>query len=149
MLVGLMGLVVPIFPGIPVIWLAGLGYGIVTGFNTLGIVIFVVFTLLMIAGVTVDNVLMTAGARTGGASWWSIVAGLVVGILGTIIFPPVGGIIAAPAAVMLLEYWRGRNWERAWRATRGLALGWGLSFLIRLAIGLVMVGLWLAWALLR
>jgi uncharacterized protein len=144
-----MGLVVPIFPGIPVIWLAGLGYGVVTGFNTLGIVIFVVFTLLMIAGVTVDNVLMTAGARTGGASWWSIAAGLVVGILGTIIFPPVGGIIAAPAAIMLLEYLRGRSWEKAWRATRGLALGWGLSFLIRLAIGLVMVGLWLAWALLR
>jgi uncharacterized protein YqgC (DUF456 family) len=36
MLVGLFGLVVPVFPGITVIWLAALGYGVWSGFSTLG-----------------------------------------------------------------------------------------------------------------
>ncbi len=146
MLVSLVGLVIPVFPGLVVIWLAGLGYGVVAGFGTLGVVIFIILTLLMVVGVTVDNVLMGAGARRGGASWGSIILGLVAGILGTLLFPPIGGLIAAPAAVLLMEYWRGRDWDRAWRATRGLALGWGLSFFARFGIGALMIGAWLIWA---
>lgn len=72
MLVGLVGLVVPLFPGIVVIWLAALGYGIVVGFNTAGIIIFVVITILMLAGTTVDNVLMGVGrarAAPPGSRW--------------------------------------------------------------------------------
>jgi len=149
MLVGLVGLIIPIFPGIVVIWLAALGYGLVTGISGWGIVLFILLTVLMIAGVTVDNLLMGAGARQGGASWATILVGLVAGVLGTILVPPIGGLIAAPAAVFLLEYWRGRDAEAAWRATRGLAVGWGLSFFVRFGIGLGMIGLWLVWAFTR
>lgn len=149
MLVSLVGLVIPIFPGIVVIWLAALGYGIVTGFGTLGTILFVLLTLLMIAGVTVDNVLMGAGARRGGASWGSIIVGLLAGIVGTFLLPPIGGLIAAPAAVLLIEFWRGRDWDKAWKATRGLALGWGLSFFARFGIGVLMIVLWLVWAFAR
>jgi len=130
MVVGLVLLIIPIFPGITVIWLAALLYGIVTGFDTLGIVILVLITLGMIVGVTVDNVLMGAGARQGGASWLTIGVALFAGIAGTV-----------------LELLRNREWRSAWRATRGVALGWGLSFLVRFGIGLVMISAWLIWAL--
>jgi uncharacterized protein YqgC (DUF456 family) len=89
MLMGLALLIIPIFPGITVIWLAALLYGIVTGFDTLGIVMFVLITLGMIAGISADNVLMGAGARRGGASWLTIGVALVAGIVGTILFPPI------------------------------------------------------------
>ena len=36
MLVGLIGLVVPVFPGLLIMWLAALGYGIVAGFRHAG-----------------------------------------------------------------------------------------------------------------
>ncbi len=85
MLVGLFGLLVPLFPGIVVMWLAALGYGVVTGFSTLGIVLFIIITLLMLAGTLVDNVLMGAGARKAGASWLSIAAALVAGVVGTLL----------------------------------------------------------------
>lgn len=146
MLVGLVGLVIPVFPGVLVIWLAALGYGVVTGFDTLGIVIFIILTVLMIIGVTVDNVLMGAGARRGGAAWSSVIVGMLAGILGTLLVPPIGGLVAAPGAVLLMEYLRGRDWDRAWQATRGLALGWGLSFFARFGIGVLMIGAWLIWA---
>src|SRR5512135_2335280 len=99
MLVGLFGLIVPIFPGITVIWLAALGYGVVTGFNTLAWVMFGVITVLMIVGVTIDNVLMGAKAHKEGAAWSSLALGMLAGVLGTIFLPPVGGILAAPLAV--------------------------------------------------
>ena len=149
MLVGLVGLVVPLFPGIVVIWLAALGYGIVVGFTPLGIVLFVVITILMLAGTLVDNVLMGVGARQGGASWLSLGAALVAGIAGTLLFPPVGGLIATPLVVLLIEYLRSHDWSKTWIAVRGLAVGWGLSFVARFIIGVVMVLLWGVWVWLK
>ena len=145
MLVGLFGLVVPIFPGLVVMWLAALGYGVASGFSTLGIVLFAIITILMIAGSLADNVLMGAGARKGGASWTTIAVALVAGVIGTLLLPPFGGLIAAPAAVVLLEYSRLRDWPKAMAALRGLATGWGLSFVVRFIIGLFIQILWWLW----
>jgi hypothetical protein len=145
MLVGLFGLIVPIFPGLVVIWLAALGYGVAQGFGTLGWIVFGVISLLMVAGSLADNLMMGAGARQGGASWGTILVALAAGVLGTVFFPPIGGIIAAPLAVLVLEYVRLRDWQKAWQALRGLATGWGLSFIVRFVIGFVMMGLWWLW----
>lgn len=149
MLVGLFGLIVPVFPGITVIWLTALGYGVITGFSTLGWVWFAVITILLIVGVTIDNVLMGAKARKEGAAWSSLGLGMLAGILGTIFFPPVGGIIAAPLVVLLLEYRRQHDFNKALSSLRGLAVGWGSAFVVRFFIGLGMIGIWLVWALNR
>lgn len=145
LLVGLLGLVVPIFPGLFIMWLATLGYGVLSGFSTPGVVIFILLTVLMLAGSIVDNVLMGAGARFGGASWLSIAVALIAGIVGTIVLPPFGGIIAAPLAVLLLEYARHKDVDQAWNALKGLAAGWGLSFFVRFGIGILMILLWWLW----
>jgi len=145
MLVGLFGLLIPIFPGITIIWAAALVYGLVFEFGSWGIVIFVLITLLMIAGTLADNVLMGAGARKGGASWLTIAVALLAGLVGTLIFPPFGGFIAIPVAIFLLELIRSRNLHQTWLALRGLVAGWGLSFFTRFGIGLVMIILWWLW----
>jgi uncharacterized protein len=145
MLAGLLGLILPIFPGITIIWLAALGLGMVRGFSTVGIVLFVLLTLLMIGGNVVDNLLMGAGARKGGASWVTVVVSLAAGVIFTLIFPPFGGLIAAPLAVFLLELRRLRDWRLARQATFGLAAGWGASFFARLVIGCLMILLALVW----
>ncbi len=146
MLVGLFGLVIPIFPGVVIIWLAALGYGILAGFGTLGGWLFAVITLLMLAGVTVDNVLMGAGARQGGASWYAIAVGILAGILGTAAFPPIGGLIAAPLGLFLVEAARQRDWRKALEASRGWAWGCGWAFVVRFGLGVVMIVLWGFWA---
>lgn len=147
--VGLFGLAVPIFPGIAVIWLAALGYGVVMGFTPLGWALLVVLTVLMITGATIDNVLMGAKAHKEGAAWSSLVFGMAAGILGTIFFPPFGGLIAAPLMVLLIEYLRVRDFKKALASLRGLAIGWGASFVVRFLIGLAMIGIWLVWAINR
>ena len=149
MAVGMFGLVVPIFPGIIVIWLAALGYGVVMGFTPLGWVLLGVLTVLMITGATIDNVLMGAKAHKEGATWTSLGLGMAAGVLGTILFPPFGGLIAAPLVVLLLEYLRLRDFKKALASLRGLAIGWGASFVVRFLIGLAMIRIWLVWALNR
>jgi len=147
MLVGLFGQLIPIFPGIVVIWVTALAYGVVTfsSGTTLGWVIFGVITVLMLIGTTIDNILMGAGAKQGGASWASLVIMLAAGTLGTLLLPPFGGLIAMPVAVLLYEYYKQRNWEKAWKAVRGLAAGWGVAFFIRFGLSVIMVLLWLVW----
>lgn len=149
MLVGLFGLIVPIFPGIAVIWLSALGYGVTTGFTTLGWVLFAVITALFIIGAVIDNVLMSAKAHNEGAAWYTIVLGVLAGILGTILFPPFGGLIAAPLVLFILEYIRQRDLKHAFATLRGLAIGWGSAFVVRFLIGAAMIGVWLVWALNR
>ena len=151
MLAGLFGLLIPVFPGVEIIWLAALVYGLLSGFTRLGTVLFAILTVLMVAGAVVDNVLIHAGAVRGGAAWSSMWAGVAAGIAGTILFPPIGGLIAAPLAVLLLEYRRrslaGESdpWNKAWAALRGMAAGWGLAFVIRFGLGMVMIILWVIW----
>ena len=144
-LVGLVGLIIPIFPGIIIIWLACLGYGVVTGFSTWGTVLFVLISVLMLAGTTVDNILMGAGAHKGGASWLTVGIALLAGVVGTLLLPPFGGFIAAPLGVLLLEWWRTKDLKKAWQALLGMAAGWGLSVFARLGIGALMMVLWWIW----
>jgi len=149
MLVGLLGLIVPLFPGIVVIWLAALGYGVVTGFTTLGIVLFILITLLMILGTTIDNILAWVGGRQGGASWVSLLVGTIAGIAGTLLWPPLGGLIATPLVLLLVEYLKARDIRKAFKALGGMAAGWGLSYIARLAIGVVMILFWGLWAIFK
>lgn len=145
MAVGLIGMIIPIYPGVVIIWAAALIQGLITGFATQEIWVLVVITILMVAGTLVDNVLMGGKARQAGASWTSIAGALVAGLAGTFAFPPLGGIIAAPTLLFLLEYARLRDSQAAWGVTKGLLSGWGLSFVARFLIGLAMIIVFVIW----
>jgi len=146
MLVGLFGLVIPIFPGNVVMWLAALVYGLVFGFGRLGGILFAIITVLMLAAVMADNVLMGAKAREKGASWGSIIMALVAGVIGTIVIPPIGGIIAAPLVLYGMELQRLGDSDEAVKVVKALLIGWGQAFVVRFGIGIVMFALWGIWA---
>ena len=146
MLIGLFGLIIPIFPGNVVMWLAALVYGLVFGFGRLGGVTFAIITVLMLIAVAADNVLMGAKAREKGAAWGSIILALLAGVIGTIVLPPIGGLIAAPLVLFLMEQNRLGNSEEAKAVTKALLTGWGLAFLVRFGLGVIMFALWGIWA---
>jgi uncharacterized protein len=146
MVFGLFGLIIPIFPGNVVMWFAALFYGLAFGFGRLGGILFAVITLLMIIAVLADNFLMGAKAREKGASWGSIAMALLAGVVGTFIFPPIGGLIAAPLVLYLAEFRRLEDSAEATIVVKALLTGWGLAFVVRFGIGVVMIGLWGIWA---
>ncbi len=167
MLIGWLGLIVPFFPGITVIWLAALFYGIAAGFGQGGTWYFLAITVLAILGWLADNVLMIRFARKGrripeaitladdgtaregeeeGASWLSIALAFVAGVVGSIVLSPLGGIAATLGALLLVEYLRERDLHRAWDRTWRMAMGWGWAIVARMSIGLLMIALWAIWA---
>jgi uncharacterized protein YqgC (DUF456 family) len=146
MLFGLFGLIIPVIPGLVIIWVAALGYGIASGFGTLGWIMFAIISLLMVAGSVIDNVLMGTQARQSGASWVSIAAALVFGIAGNFVLPVIGGLIAALLALFIAEWIRRKNWRESLKSVGGMAWGCGWAFVIRFIMGVVMIGLWMIWA---
>ena len=146
MLVGLFGLVIPILPGNVVMWFAVLIYGVINGFGVAGVVIFIIITVLTIIAMLADNVLMGAKAREKGAAWRSIFMALFAGLVFTFVFPPIGGIIAAPIVLFASEYYRLNDRDKAIEVMRGLLAGWGWSFLARFGIGVVVMIFWVIWA---
>lgn len=146
MLVGQFGLLIVVVPGLVIIWAAGLVYGLVVGFTTSGWIIFGVMTILMVGGSVADNFIMGANARQKGASWWSIAGALVGAIIGTILLPPIGGLLLALLALFVSEYFRIKDWRKALDSTGGMVMGCGWAVVLRMAIGAVMIILWLLWA---
>jgi uncharacterized protein len=146
MLVGL--LVLPLLPGLVIIWLAALGYGLAAGFGTLGWIMFAIISVLMLAGSIVDNILMGTQAHKEGAPWWAILLAMVAAIVGSFVIPIpiIGGILAALLTLFGIEWARRKDWRKALASIKGMLTGWGWAFVIRFIIGVVMISLWLIWA---
>ena len=145
MAIGLFSLLFYIIPGLTIIWLAVLVYGLVSGFNLASGVLFGVITLLMIGGNLIDNLLMGSEARKTGASWISILVALVAGVAGTFLLPPFGGLLFAAIGILIVEWIRKKNLKDGLKSTGGILKGCGLSVVSRFLIGVVMIGLWGIW----
>ncbi len=147
MLIGVAGIVVPMLPDLPLIWLAGLGYGLVAGFDGwVGGVAMTLLTVLMVLGIVADLALGPAGAAKSGASWQAIAAGIGLGLVGLFFFPPLGPIVGALLGVFLVEYYRrNQNSKEAWEAVKGYAVGCGWSMVARLLLAGLMMVIWGVW----
>ena len=151
MLIGLDGLIMPVFPGLVVMWLAALVYALVqssagamTGWDWF---LFALITILMIAGSIVDNIIIARKMRDHFIPWSSILFAFGASIVASIFFTPIIGLAAAPFALFLAELRRLKNHDEAITSTKAYMIGWGWAFGIRVLIGFVMIGFWmvLAW----
>jgi hypothetical protein len=146
MIVGLVGLIIPIYPGLTIIWIAALVYAIAYGFNWPSWLFFSFITIFMIIGNLADNYFIGAKARKSGASWLAIGVGYVAGIIGTFIIPLIGGLLFSILGVLVVEMIRKKDWRIAWVTTKEMALGFGWSVAVRIGIGIIMIVIWWVWA---
>jgi uncharacterized protein len=150
LLVGLVGLIVPVFPGLTVMWLGTLIYALVqnaadlmTGWDWF---IFAIITLLMIVGNIADNLIIARKMRDKYIPWSSILIAFAAAIVASLVLTPVGGLVAAPLALLAAEYNRLKDRSKAIDSTKAYMIGWGWAFAVRFLIGLTMTGLWMLWA---
>ena len=148
--VGLLGLIVPIFPGLTIMWLGTLLYALVqnsagnmTGWDWL---LFGLITLLMVIGNIADNLIIARKMRDKYIPWSSILFAFAASIITSIFFTPLIGLVAAPAGLFLAESRRLKNRDAAIDSTKTYMIGWGWAFGVRFLIGILMIGLWMLWA---
>jgi uncharacterized protein YqgC (DUF456 family) len=145
MLFGLLSLSIPFIPGLVIIWVPILIYGLIDGFTLGSGIIFGLITVLLIAGNLLDNVLMGTGAKQKGASWGTILLALLGGLIGTLFLTPIGGFLITLLIIFLLEYLREKDSRKAFETTKSMALGLGWSIIARMGIGFIMIVLWGLW----
>lgn len=148
---GLVGLLVPIFPGLTVMWVATLIYALIQsasgGMAAIDWVLFAFITLLMLVGNVIDNIIIARHMRDRSIPWSSILIGYAAGLVASLFLTPIVGLLAAPAGLLGAEYYRLRDRDAAFNSTKAYMTGWGWSLAARIGIGILMLGLWLLWAL--
>ena len=145
MALGIVGVFLPGFPDLLLIWGAALAYGLLAGWGPLGPWLFAGITLSTIAGLVADVWVGGIAARMGGASWAGILGGLALGLPGLIFFGPFGALFGLLLGTFLVEYLRRRDVAHASRATAGMGIGYGVAFVVKIGVSLLMVGAWVVW----
>ncbi len=146
MVVGLAGVIIPILPGLALIWITALVYGFAVGFGVIGWVVMGVLTVLLALSFIKSMTVPRREAEAAGASGWAQFGGLVGAIIGFFTIPVVGIIVGALLGVLAVEMLLKGNWDDAWTATKGTAKGFGLAVLIDLGLGMAMIAAWSVWA---
>ncbi|MEM7112984.1 MAG: DUF456 domain-containing protein [Chloroflexota bacterium] len=141
MIIGIVGIIIPIIPGMILVWLSALVFVLFTGFNVLPLSAFVIITLIAAITGTAEFWLSAWGAKKGGASKRSLLWGIAGSLVGTFIFPLVGTIIGYAVGILLSEYQQQADWEAAFRASVGGVAGWGLATAVQLVGALGIIGI--------
>jgi len=150
LVIGLAGLIVPVFPGLTVMWLATLFYAVVENADSrmgwIDWTLFAFITILMLVGNIVDNIIIARKMRGHAIPWTSIGISYLAGIVGSILGTPLIGLAASPVALFGAEFLRLHDRRAAFASARAYMIGWGAAFGVRFLIGLMMTGLWMLWA---
>jgi uncharacterized protein YqgC (DUF456 family) len=144
-LVGLVGIVVPVLPGSILILGAVLVWTVSDGSGTAWTV-FAVATTLLVLGAIVKYVIPGRGLRSSGVPNRTIMFGGLLGLVGFFVVPVIGLVIGFVLGVYLSEVRRvGRH--LAWPSTVAAMKAVGLSIFVELVAGLLAAGVWAVGAL--
>ena len=150
LLAGLAGLIIPVFPGLTIMWLGTLVYALVQAsagkMNWVDWLLFAFITLLMIGGNIVDNIIIARHVREKNVPWSSIIWAFTAGLVLSLFLTPIAGMIASPLGLFLAEWYRLKERNAALSNTKAWLTGWGWSLAVRFGIGIVMIIFWALWA---
>jgi len=146
MIITWIGTIVPIFPAPTILLAFTLAYGVTVGFETPGWIYFAAICVITVISWLADNVLTIRGARQGGARWASVIIASIAGLVASLFLTPIVGILVSVGALFAAELADKHDAAEAWEATKQWLLGWGWASAVRLALGLLVLLLWGAWA---
>ncbi|MCA9922229.1 MAG: DUF456 domain-containing protein [Anaerolineales bacterium] len=138
LIIGIIGTIVPLIPGIFIIWLAVLAHGLLTGFSFISTGSFLWISLIALVTGTSDIWMSYLGAKKGGASKEALLYGTGGAILGTFLLPLLGTIVGYAAGLLYGEYKKHGDWETAKKAGMGGIAGWGIATAVQFVGGILM-----------
>lgn len=144
MLTGILGVIIPALPGIPIMFLLALVFGFIDKFIHLTVINVIVLLIIALASLAVDYFSGILGAKYGGASGKSMLAGMLGMIVGLVVLPPFGGIIGLFLGIIVAEIVLHGNKKRAVNAATGGLLGTLAGMAINLLLALIFMGLFIA-----
>ena len=137
MLMGLVGILVPVLPGLLVVWAAVLLWAWQVQ-TTAGWVVLGIASTLALAGFLLQYLLPGRRMAKAGVRTSTILAAAAVAVVGFFVIPVVGAFLGFALGIYLIERIRLGAHHAAWRSTthalKAIALSMGIELLAALAI---------------
>ncbi len=148
MLAGLIGSLLPGFPGTPLVLVAVVGHRLCFGPASVSNLVLIILVALTLAALLFDFLAGLLGANKFGATWRGAAGAVLGGIVG--LFFGLPGIILGPfLGATLLELSGGRELEKAAKAGLGATLGLLVGIVGKFSINVVMILLFTTNVILR
>ena len=171
---GIVGALVPLLPGPPLIWLGALVWAWADGFERIGWPTLLVLAVLTVIAWGADLALSFLSSKRSGAGWRSIGVSILGGLIGAILLSSVpvvgtfiGAVVGSISALWFMEYRRAQvaplegsslntttnphspsavqeNRARATRAVKGYVGGFLMAMAVEFIISLMMLTIF-AW----
>jgi uncharacterized protein YqgC (DUF456 family) len=139
-LVGLVGVVVPVLPGLVLVLVAVLVWAVDVGGGTAWTV-FGLATAVLVAGTVVKYAVPGRRLKSSGIPASTTWFGIALGVVGFFVIPVVGLVIGFVLGVYLAEHRRVGS-ASAWPSTQQALRAVGVSILIELAAGILAALVW-------
>jgi uncharacterized protein len=142
-LAGLVGVLLPVVPGLLLCWGAVLVWALVER-TAAAWTVLALSSLLLATSQVVKYLVPGRRLRSAGVPWGSVAAGGVLAVVGFFAIPVVGALAGFVGGVYGAERLRLRTHAAAWPSTVKALQAVGLSVLIELVAGLLIATAWLA-----
>ena len=139
--VGLVGIVVPVLPGTFLV-LGGMLVFALTNGSPVAWVLFSLSVLVAVAGKSLQYLLPGRRMKERGVRTSTLVLAVLLGVVGFFVIPVVGAVVGFVLGIFLVELGRGRDHSLAWTRTRHAVVAVAQSVGIELLAGLVVAALY-------
>jgi uncharacterized protein len=140
--VGLVGIIVPVLPGLLLVVIGVAVWAIPRG-DAVAWTVLAIVVALAVLGSVVKYLLPGQRMRDAGVPGRTIAAGAVLGGVGFFVIPVLGLFIGFVAGIYLAELARLGGRESAWPSTRQALAAVGWSIVIEMATGLLAAAVWI------
>ena len=142
-LIGLVGIVIPVLPGL-ILVLAGVFVWALSVSSPLGWWVFALSAVLYAGGLALQYAVPGRHLRAAGVRSSTLVLAVLLGVVGFLVIPVVGGALGFVLGIYLVELGHSRDGAGAWRSTRVALKAVLLSMGIELLAGLAITTTWVA-----
>lgn len=140
-LVGALGVIIPVLPGSILIGISLLVWAIVLG-NTTGWIVFAIGIVFVAAGMISSAVLTGRAMKKRQIPGRSVIIGLILGVVGFFFIPVVGLLIGFAVGLFGSEYLRLRDAKAAWSSSLAALKATGLGMICEFAFATLAAGTW-------
>ncbi|HNX28714.1 MAG TPA: DUF456 domain-containing protein [Syntrophomonadaceae bacterium] len=136
--IGILGTILPMLPGVAMIFVVIIAYGWWEGFNVISLNYLIILGSLTLLSVLLNYLSTVMGAKFFGSTKTGLAGALLGTAAGIFIFPPVGLILGPLAGAFIGEYISNQDAKKSLRAGIGAVIGMfsGIVFQFALAVGI-------------
>jgi uncharacterized protein YqgC (DUF456 family) len=142
--VGIVGIVLPVLPGLLLCWVSVLVWALFSGAGAARWGVLALVTLWAVLGTVVKFAWPGRRLKEAGIPTRTLLIGVLGALLGMVLIPVVGLLLGFVAGIWVAEWVRFGTAAAAWPSTRQAVFGAGLAILIELTAGAMILGTFLA-----